>query len=261
MPPSKRKPKVRVHFLGFLGMGGIGAKSALVSAGKVTEYVCDGTAQLVFPRNLPHASGTHRHGEGGSGMGQHGAADAGGAGGDPNDADLDYEVDGEPELIISRRTRLSVNQRTWQAENWQHTKAILADMMLKDRLPDPCSCTRDDIVTVRMIDLNSYTHNEFQYCNCPRSSSCLLKEGYFPCAPKKPKTAFSIRLLQLLHEQSVLGYVSRSAWSGGLRALFEREKKTVLPAFDREVSTPLDSLAPLNTEKCSCVMPTTTGSQ
>jgi len=261
MPPSKRKPKVRVHFLGFPGIGGIGAKSALVSAGKVTEYVRDGAAQLVFPRNLPPASGTHGKGEGGSGMGQYGAADAGAAGGNSDDADSDYEVDGEPELIISRRTRLSVNQRTRQAENWQSTEAILTDMMLKDRLPDPCSCTRDDIVTVRMIDLNSYTHNEFQYCNCPRSSSCLLKAGYFPCAPKKPKIAFSIWLLQLLHKQSVLGYVLRSAWSGGLRALFEHEKKAVLPAFDREVSTPLDSLAPLNTEKCSCVMPTTTGSQ
>jgi len=154
-----------------------------------------------------------------------------------------------------------VNQHTRQAENWQHTEAILADMMLKDRLLDPCSCTRDDIVTVRMIDLNLYTDNEFQYCNCPRSSSCLLKEGYFPCAPKKLKPAFSIWLLQLLQEQSALGYVLRSAWSGGLQALFEHEKKAVLPAFDREVSTPLDSVAPLNTEKCSCVIPTTTDSQ
>jgi len=112
MPPSKRKPKVRVHFLGFPGMGGIGAKSALVSVGKVTEYVCDGAAQLVFPRNLPSASGTHGNGEGGSVMGQYGAADAGRPGGNSDNADLDYEVDGEPELIISQRTRLSVNQRT-----------------------------------------------------------------------------------------------------------------------------------------------------
>jgi len=158
-------------------MGGICAKSALVSTGKVTEYVRDGATQLVFPRNLPHASGTHKHGEGGSDMEQYGAADAGGAGGGPDDADLDYDVDGEPELIISQRTRLSVNQCTQQAENWQHTEAILANMMLKDRLPDPCSCTQDDIVTVRMIDLNSYTPNQFQYCNCPLSSSCLLKDG------------------------------------------------------------------------------------
>jgi hypothetical protein len=230
-------------------MGGIGSKSARVSAGKVTEYVRDGAAQLVFPRNLPRASDAHGNGEGGSGGGQNEAADAGGAGGDFDNADLDCEVDREPELIICRRTRLSVNQRKRQAENWQRTEAILADMMLKDRLPDPCNCTRDDIVTVRMIDLSSYKHSEFQYCNCPRSSSCLVKEGYFPCAPIKPKTAFSIRLLQLLHEQSVLGYVSRSAWSGGLRALFEHEKKAVLPAFDREVSTLLYSLVPLNTEK------------
>jgi hypothetical protein len=241
MPPSRRKPKVHVRFLGFPGMGGIGVKSALVSAGKVTEYVRDGAAQLVFPQNQPCASDAHGNGEGGSEEGQHEAADAGGAGWDSDDADLD-EGDREPEWIICQRTRLSVNQRIRQADNWQRTEAILADMMLKDRLPDPCNCTRDDIVTVRMIDLNSYTHREFQYCNCPRSSCCLLKEGYFPGSPKKPKTAFSIRLLQLLHDQSVLGYVSRSAWSGGLRALFEREKKAVLPAFDREVSTLLDSL-------------------
>jgi len=82
-------------------MGGIGAKSALVSVGKVTEYVRGGAAQLVFPRNLPRASGTHGHSEGGSGMGQYGPADAGGAGGKSDDADSDYEVDGEPELIIS----------------------------------------------------------------------------------------------------------------------------------------------------------------
>jgi hypothetical protein len=148
-------------------MGGIGSKSARVSAGKVTEYVRDGAAQLVFPRNLPHANDAHGNGEGASGGGQNEAADAGGAGGDFDNADLDCEVDREPELIICRRTRLSVNQRKRQAENWQRTEAILADMMLKDRLPDPCNCTRDDIVTVRMIDLSSYKHSEFQYCNCP----------------------------------------------------------------------------------------------
>jgi len=218
-------------------MGGIGSKSALVSAGKVTEYVRDGAAQLVFPQNLPRASGTHGNGEGGSGRGQYEAADAAGASGDFDNADLDCEVDREPELSICPKTGLSANQRERQAENWQRTEEILADMMLKDKLADTCNCTEDDVVTVRRIDLNSYTHSEYHYCNCPRSSGRLLKEGYFPCAPIKAKTAFSIRLLKLLHEQSVLGGISRSAWSGGLRALFEREKKAVLPAFDREVST------------------------
>ena len=121
--------------------------------------------------------------------------------------------------------------------------------MLQNRLPDTCVCIQCDVVTVLCIDLNPYEHHEFQYCICHQFSSCLLNEVYFPCALIKPRTAFSIRLLQLLHEQSVLGYVSRSAWSGGLRALFESEKKAVLPAFDREVSTPLYLLEPLNTER------------
>ena len=45
-------------------MGGIGAKSARVSAGKVTEYIRDGAVQLVFPRDLPRASDTHGNCEG-----------------------------------------------------------------------------------------------------------------------------------------------------------------------------------------------------
>jgi hypothetical protein len=229
-------------------MGGIGSSSARVSAGKVTDYLREGATELPMLRDLPRASDDGND-EGGGGEGQYEAADAGGAGGDFHNEDLDCEADREPELIIHRRTRSWAYQRERRAENWQRTEAILVEMMLKDRLPDPCNCTRHDIVTVCRIDLNSYEHSEFQYCNCPRSSSCLLEEGYFPCAPIKPKTAFSIRLLQLLHEQSVLGYVSRSAWSGGLRALFEREKKAVLPAFDREVSTLPYSLVPLNTER------------
>jgi hypothetical protein len=229
-------------------MGGLGAKSARIMEGRVTDYVRDGAAKLVL-RDPPSASHTHGSDERGGRGGQSEVADPEGAGGDFENEDMNCEVDREPESIIRRRPRLSANLRELRAENWQRTEVVLADMMLKDRLPDPCNCARDDIVTVRRIDLNSYEHSEFQFCNCPRSSSCLLKEGYFPCAPIKPKTAFSIWLLQLLHEQSVLGYVSRSAWSGGLRALFEREKKVVLPAFDREVCILPYSLVLLNTER------------
>jgi hypothetical protein len=237
-------------------MGGIGSSSARVATGQVTNYVRKGAAKLVLrdPMRANDGNGNHGGGGGGGGGGQSEAAEASGAGGDfdnevLNLQHLDREVGGEPEFIIHRRTRSSVNKRERRATNWQRAEAILADVMLKDGFPDPCACDRREVVTVRCVDLNSYEHREFQYCNCPQSPSCLLKEGYFPCSPIKPKTAFSIRLLQLLHEQSVLGYVSRSAWSGGLRALFEGEKKTALPAFDREVSTPLHHSVPLNTER------------
>jgi len=173
----------------------------------------------------------------------------------------DQQVDGEPEFTIHQRTRSSANDRERRAANWERTEAVLTDMMVKDVCPHPCHCARHVAFTVRCIDLNSYEHRVFEYCNCARSCSILLKEGYIPCAPMKPRTAFSIWLLKVLHEQSVLGYISRSAWSGGLRALYESEKKAVLSPFDREVCTPPYLAVRLNTETCSYAMPTTTGSQ
>ena len=145
--------------------------------------------------------------------------------------------------------------------NWEPPEAELADMMVKDVRPHPCDCVRHDASTVRCIDLNSYEHRAFKYCNCTCSCSILLKEHHFPCAPMKPRTAFSIRLIKYLYEQSVLGYVSRSAWSGGLRALYESQKKAVLLPFDREVCTPSYLTLRLNTETCSYVIPITTGLQ
>lgn len=259
MAPRIRKKKISVHLLGFPGMGGVGSRSARVSHGQVTKYVSNGAAKLVLrnPIRANGGGGNSRGVERGGGEGrggEGGVADVGGEGGDFHHDDLnlqhpDQEVDEELEFIIHRRTRSSAKLRERRAANWQCTETVLADQMLKDELPHPCFCARRDVVTVRCIDLNSYEHRVFEYCNCARSCSCLLKEGYFPSAPVKPRTAFSIRLLQLLHEQSVLGYVSRSAWSGGLRALFEVEKKAVLQAFDREVSTLLHRSVPLNTER------------
>ena len=249
-PSRKRKQKVHVHFLAFPGTSGIGASSARVSPGQVTNYIRKGAAKLESREQI-HNKDSHRNG--GQRGGHGGVPDGCGAIGDFENEDLNLQLqdrdDGDPEFVIHRKSRSSSNDRQCRAANWQRTEAILADMMLQNRLLDTCVCTRCDVVTVRCIDLNSYEHREFQYCIRHQSSSCLLNKGYFPCAPIKPRTAFSIRLLQLLHEQSVLGYVNSSAWSGGLRALFESEKKAVLLAFDREVSTSLYLLGPLNTER------------
>ena len=219
----------------------------------------NGTAELVL-RYWLHANGDSEHTAGEEVL-EGIAAEPFGLGDDINLQHQDQQIDGEPEFTIHQRTRSSANERERRAANWERTEAVLADVMVKDALPHPCDCARRDVFTVRCIDLNSYEHRAFEYCNCARSCSTLLKEGYFPCAPIKPRTAFSIRLLQLLHEQSVLGYVSRSAWSGGLRALYESEKKAVLPPFDREVRTLPHRAIPSNTETCSYAMPTTTGSQ
>jgi len=186
-------------------------------AGQVTNYVRKGAAKLELREQIRNKDG---HGNGGQRGGHGGVPDGHGAISEFENEDLNLQLqdreDGDPEFVIHQKTRSSTNDRQRQAVNWQRTEAILAIMMLQNRLPDMCICTRRDVVTIWCIDLNSYEHREFQYCICHQSTSCLLNEGYFPCGPIKPRTAFSIRLLQLLHEQSVLGYVSRSACSSGL---------------------------------------------
>ncbi|KAF8542600.1 hypothetical protein BDD12DRAFT_802774 [Trichophaea hybrida] len=71
------------------------------------------------------------------------------------------------------------------------------------------------------------------YCNCPLFTSTLVKEGFFPAAPRKPRTAFPMRLLQVLPQQSVRGSIFKSAWADGILAVYQSDHKTSLPNFAR----------------------------
>jgi hypothetical protein len=90
---------------------------------------------------------------------------------------------------------------------------------------------------VRFISLDSYKIDYFEYCQCAAACSGLIAEGFFPSAPCRPGTVFSLRLLRTLHAQGVLGSVSKQAWSAGLHMIFEEDLKTVLPSFYHEVCT------------------------
>jgi hypothetical protein len=61
----------------------------------------------------------------------------------------------------------------------------------------------------------------------------LIREGWFPSAPVKPRTVFSCRLLRVLHSQSVRGSISKSAWAQGLRASHEYYLEKIIPSFDQ----------------------------
>ncbi|KAF8535688.1 hypothetical protein BDD12DRAFT_808381 [Trichophaea hybrida] len=58
---------------------------------------------------------------------------------------------------------------------------------------------------------------------------------FFPAAPRKLRTAFSIRLLQVLKDQSVRGSIFKSAWADGLIAVCQSDHMTSLPNFARSV--------------------------
>jgi hypothetical protein len=128
--------------------------------------------------------------------------------------------------------------RKSRAENWVETERILTETLYENGRRRQCMCARArDRKRVRFISLESYVVREVDYCQCAASCGALLSEGegFFPSAPCKPGTVFSLRLLRTLHAQGALGSVSKPAWSAGLHVVFEEDLRTTLPRFDEEV--------------------------
>lgn len=138
--------------------------------------------------------------------------------------------------VFQWRNRSRVGERKRLSENWKETEQVLAHLVYFGNAGTTCTCARKDSVEVRLISLESWSTRYVDYCSCPYSTSALIEQGYFPSTPRKPRTAFSTRMLQVLHEQSVRGSISKTAWADGLRAVFECDLKTSLPVFARQVS-------------------------
>jgi hypothetical protein len=61
----------------------------------------------------------------------------------------------------------------------------------------------------------------------------LIRNGWFISTPVKPRTVFSCRLLKVLHNQSIRGSISKTAWAEGLRAAHEDYLEKIVPVFDQ----------------------------
>jgi hypothetical protein len=150
--------------------------------------------------------------------------------------DILPQDDGEAIYMALPQNRSAAQTRRSEAENWVETEKILTESIYHDNRRPPCQCTRERFrKRVRFISLDSYVIKEVAYCQCAAACSGLIAEGFFPSAPRRPGTVFSLRLLRTLHAQSALGSVSKLAWSSGLHMVFEEDLKTALPRFDEEV--------------------------
>jgi len=138
--------------------------------------------------------------------------------------------------VFQYNNRSNVGMRKRLSEQWKETEQALTQLLYNGVAASMCTCVSKDHVQVRLISLESWTLKGMDYCSCSLSTSCLIAEGFFPATPRKPQTAFSLRLLRVLHEQSVRGSVSKVAWADGLRASFEYDLKTSLPGFSRQVN-------------------------
>ncbi|KAH9810020.1 hypothetical protein DFH28DRAFT_903454 [Melampsora americana] len=91
------------------------------------------------------------------------------------------------------------------------------DCYLGSKTPG-CTCTSDAIPQHKMdlIDLITY-HPEYpvNLCGCKPEAIQLIYQGYLPSSPQKPRTAFSIRLMQ--HHESMwhTNVVSKTGYIGG----------------------------------------------
>ena len=80
------------------------------------------------------------------------------------------------------------------------------------------------------------------YCACGQRCAQLVKREIFPSTPIRPRTLFSISLLELLHLQSIRGACSKYAWAEGLRDLLEGVLGIEIQPFHASVSfRPTDS--------------------
>ena len=138
--------------------------------------------------------------------------------------------------VFQHHNRSNARVRKRLAEQWKDTEKVLTQLLHNGSAASICPCTSKDHVQVRLISLESWTEKGMDYCSCPLSTRSLIAEGFFPSTPRKPRTAFSLQLLQVLHEQSVRGSISKVAWADGLHAVFEYNLKISLPGFTRHVS-------------------------
>ena len=135
--------------------------------------------------------------------------------------------------IRTKRQRSRAAARQREAENWLKVEKRIVEILSRDGTSFTCQCSTKQSVSVRHISTEGYFVKDIPMCPCGMLSSLLLRNGYFPSSPIKPRTIFSVRLLRLFHEQSIRGKMSRYAWSEGLRAAHEFELGKEIQPFNK----------------------------
>jgi hypothetical protein len=143
---------------------------------------------------------------------------------DADDADVNIQD------AFRRWRRPKAAERQAAAANWLEAEKRMVAFCTSQERAVPCDC-RTESINGRFISLESYEVRPIRLCMCGQRAAMFIQEGFFPSAPVKPRTFFSLRLLRVLHEQSVRGGGSIYAWAAGLRAVHEAYMAKTLPDF------------------------------
>lgn len=96
---------------------------------------------------------------------------------------------------------------------------------------DICALTQDAFVDIRACRL--------RICACRPAPEQLLALGFFPCAPRRPTVAFSLRLLEFLSLHDLHVAPNVRAWASTLQMFWTRRghmsNEKVRCSLDRQI--------------------------
>ncbi|EGG06766.1 uncharacterized protein MELLADRAFT_62940 [Melampsora larici-populina 98AG31] len=167
---------------------------------------------------------------------------------EPDDNDEDGEVVRPSQYVRRRQYRKYFAKRQDFFREWAH----LEDQMMATYLycqhttknwttqesyhevkPSGCSCSPNDHHPPRQIDLIDVLGHQspsMSFCKCQPEVIQLLHRGYIASSPSKPRTAFSVRYIQLYHDLWEQSGLNKSGYVQGLIKFISRRTRRQLTA-------------------------------
>ena len=136
-----------------------------------------------------------------------------------SNADEDHSYDFEDDEIVSLISRFRNNRmnRLQRESNWSKVRPVFSKTIATGKVSH---CTDQACVTfstrVLLVSFTSAEQTVITTCSCGAKTSALIKRGFFPSAPIKPKLAFSLDVLLLFHNILMNGSLSKYAFAHGL---------------------------------------------
>ncbi|OAV99608.1 hypothetical protein PTTG_11734 [Puccinia triticina 1-1 BBBD Race 1] len=165
----------------------------------------------------------------------------------------DPEIDGNQEILPSAahaayfRSRRYAEHRERMSQRWSELEEMAAAAFFECQktysnwttlpsnydLPlNSCKCTAAEICTrkVDLIDIIGRSTTYVPFCKCTSDVVRLIYYGYIASSPDKPRTAFSIRLIQFHHLLWQSSVLSASSFVKALSCFLDTRSKSPLYA-------------------------------
>ncbi|KAH9807939.1 hypothetical protein DFH28DRAFT_1071337 [Melampsora americana] len=144
----------------------------------------------------------------------------------------DFDKDGSiRQFVVKHRGYWYAQERERLREQWAAIKNQLTAAYLEcqattsnwttkytylNEVSMDCQCEVFHNRTMDLVDILGRKSESVKFCRCLPQAIQLIHQGFLPSSPKTPRTAFSIRLLQLHHHLWLTSVCSISGFIEGL---------------------------------------------